>query len=236
MRHPPRTAPRRNAGFTLIELLVAALIMAVMAGLGWRGLDSVAQGRDTARTRMHAAERLSLTMRQMADDLAAAADEGAALPAVSLAGNGDLLIVRRAPQAMGEDMRAWPGASLPPDAGWLQVARWGLRGSRWMRWASAPTASRGALLAAMQSPQGTAIEALPDITDMRVLVYRYAGIGILQQSGSWSNPYTSANSAAGSNPAFASLRTPAALRLTLQSAAPDLQGTIMREFLLENRQ
>ena len=236
MRPRPPAALRRHAGFTLIELLVAALILAVMAGLGWRGLDSVAQGRDTARTRMHAAERLSLAMRQMADDLAAATDEGADLPAVSLAGNGDLLIVRRAPQAMGADMRAWPGANLPPDAGWLQVARWGLRDGHWMRWASTPSASRGALLAAMQSAQGTAIEALPDITDMRVLVYRYAGIGILQQSGSWSNPYTSANSAASSNPAFASLRTPAALRLTLQSAASDLQGTIMREFLLENRQ
>jgi general secretion pathway protein J len=239
MRHSrshPACGKPRTAGFTLIELLVAALIMAVMAGLGWRGLDSVAQGRDAARSRMHAAERLSLAMRQMADDLAAATDAGSALPAVSLAGNGDLLIVRRAPQAMGEDIRAWPGASLPPDAGWLEVVRWGLRNGRWMRWASAPSASRGALQGAMQSPQGTAVEALPDITDMRVLVYRYAGIGILQQSGSWVNPYTSANAASGSNPAFAPLRTPAALRITLQSAAPDLPGTIMREFLLENRQ
>ncbi len=230
MRRPPR-----SAGFTLIELLVAALILAVMAGLGWRGLNSVAQGRDAASVRMHAAERLSLAMRQLADDLNAASDEGAGLPAVSLGGNGDLLIVRRAPQALGADVRAWPGAQTPLDAGMLEVARWGLRDGRWMRWASAPTALRGMLLGAMQSPQGQPLPVLTDITDVRVLVYRYAGLGLLAQTGAWVNPYTASN-ATGNSPQAIALRTPAALRLTLQSAAPDLQGMIMREFLLENRQ
>ncbi len=225
----------RGAGFTLIELLVAALIMAVMAALSWRGLDSVAQGRDAANLRLHAAERLSLGLRQMADDLNAARDEGAGLPAVSLAGNGDLLIVRRAPQALGGDVRAWPGARIPADVGLLQVARWGLRDGRWMRWASPPSASPSALLGAMQNPQGQALEVLPDITAMTVLVYRFAGLGLLAQSGAWVNPYTAADGT-GDSPQAAALRTPSALRLTLQSATPDLQGTITREFLLENRQ
>lgn len=232
---PPHPQRSRSAGFTLIELLVAALILAVMAGLGWRGLNSVAQGRDAANIRMHAAERLSLGLRQLADDLNAASDEGTGLPAVSMSGNGDLLIVRRAPQALGGDVRAWPGAQIPANAGMLEVVRWGLRDGRWMRWASLPSATRSALLGAMQSPQGQALEVLPDITAMTVLVYRFAGLGLLAQSGAWVNPYTAANDT-GNNPQAAALRTPAALRLTLQSAAPDLQGTIVREFLLENRQ
>ncbi|MBW4046541.1 MAG: prepilin-type N-terminal cleavage/methylation domain-containing protein [Proteobacteria bacterium] len=227
--------PPRSAGFTLIELLVAALILAVMAGLGWRGLNSVAQGRDAASVRMHAAEQLSLAMRQLGDDLNAASDEGTGLPAVSLGGNGDLLIVRRAPQALGADVRAWPGAQTPLDAGLLQVVRWGLLDGSWMRWASAPTALRGMLLGAMQSPQGQPLAVLTNITDVRILVYRYAGLGLLAQTGAWVNPYTASN-ATGNSPQAIALRTPAALRLTLQSAAPDLQGMIMREFLLENRQ
>ena len=35
-----------DAGFTLIELLVAISLMAVVAVLGWRGLDSIANTRD----------------------------------------------------------------------------------------------------------------------------------------------------------------------------------------------
>ncbi|MGE0072697.1 MAG: type II secretion system protein J, partial [Thiomonas sp.] len=49
----------RPAGFTLIELLVAVTILAVVAALGWRGLDTVARSRDDARRDLDVSARLA---------------------------------------------------------------------------------------------------------------------------------------------------------------------------------
>ncbi len=226
----------RTRGFTLIELLIAIVVLAIMAALAWRGLDAVARARDAALERSRAADRLSLSLRQLDADLRAARDEGAALPAVSLAGNGDLLIVRRAPEALGGDPRAWPPNGTPADAGLMEVARWGLRGGRWMRWASTPSASPRVLAAAMQAPQGSGLALLPGVEEAKFLVFRYAGIGLLSQSGAWVSPYTASSGGHGNDAVALTLRTPAALRVTLRLAAPPLRGTVSREILIENRQ
>ena len=42
----------KQQGFTLIELLIAITLMAVMAGLGWRGLDGLMRSRDINQTRV----------------------------------------------------------------------------------------------------------------------------------------------------------------------------------------
>ena len=42
---------RTQHGFTLIELLVGISIMALMAVLGWRGLDGMARAQETTRQR-----------------------------------------------------------------------------------------------------------------------------------------------------------------------------------------
>ena len=226
----------RTPGFTLIELLIAVVVLAVMAALAWRGLDAVARTRDAALARSRAADRLSLSLRQLDADLRAARDEGALLPAVSLAGNGDLLIVRRAPEALGADPRSWPPHGTPADAGLVEVARWGLRGGNWMRWASTPSASPGPVAAAMQAPQGPGLALLPGVAEVKFLVFRYAGIGLLTQSGAWVNPYTASGGGNGNDPVAMTLRTPAALRVTLRIGAAPLRGTLTREFLIENRQ
>ena len=36
----------KNHGFTLVEVLIAIAIMAVLAGLGWRGIDVMTRSRD----------------------------------------------------------------------------------------------------------------------------------------------------------------------------------------------
>jgi general secretion pathway protein J len=222
---------RRTRGFTLLELLVAAMVLAVMAALSWRGLDGVARGRDAMRASSAASAQLALCMQQLRADVDAGHDAGRDLPAVSVAANGDLLIVRRAPGSV-----ATLDGQPPRDAGLLQVVRWGLRDGVWRRWSSAPQGQRGALLAAMRQPSGSGLPMLDGIGSVRFLVFRYAGSGLLQQSGAWVNPYTAADTAASSPVQNAALRTPAGLRVTLKCAGGALRGTIVRAFLLENRQ
>lgn len=239
-------APRRRGmprGFTLIELLVAVTILAVVAALGWRGLDAVARSRDDASRAFTASSRLADGMQQLGDDLRHAASQGVGLPAVSVLG-GNLLIVRRPPQPLGGELRADTSANLglPPDAGALQVVRWAVQDGALKRSASDPTDNRAALLAALQNPAAPLLTILPGVTTMQVQFYRYAGIGLLQQSGAWVNPGTAANTAApvaaASAAALAVLNTnattPAAVRLQLQLVGGAFAGMLQRDFLLDD--
>ncbi|MEW6558891.1 MAG: prepilin-type N-terminal cleavage/methylation domain-containing protein [Pseudomonadota bacterium] len=252
MRTPSGSAPawrRRRAGFTLIELLVAVTILAVVAALGWRGLDAVARSRDEASQAFTASSRLADGLQQLGDDLRHAAAQGAGLPAVSVIG-GNLFIVRRPVQPLGGDVRANAEAQLglPPQAGDLQVVRWTVQDGALKRSASAPTDSRAELQSAVQNPTAPLLTILPGVADMQIQFYRYAGIGLLQQSGAWVNPGTSANantttpiasaSAAATSiitPA-ANAATPAAVRLRLQLTAPPLTGELQRDFLLDDHE
>lgn len=241
----------RSAGFTLIELLVAVTILAIVAALGWRGLDAVAQSRDAARSAFDSSSRLADGMQQLGDDLRNASSAGSGLPAVSVLGGG-LFIVRRPPQPLGGDLRADTGAGtgLPPDSGLLQVVRWSLREGALVRSASPPSGSRAVLQAAMQNPVAPGLAILPGVVDMQIQFYRYAGIGLLQQSGAWVNPGTAAN-ASGTAPAAAassaaaaaataqlaaSATTPAAVRVRLQFSGKPLAGVLQRDFLLDDRE
>lgn len=71
--HPEtRPVPRRRAagrGFTLIELLVACALMAVLALLSWRGLDSIIQTRERLVVASDELRSLTLAFAQMDEDL-----------------------------------------------------------------------------------------------------------------------------------------------------------------------
>lgn len=58
-----------SRGFTLLELLVAVSLMAVLAVLCWRGLDSVIRARDTITASSDELRALTVTFTQMEDDL-----------------------------------------------------------------------------------------------------------------------------------------------------------------------
>jgi general secretion pathway protein J len=66
------TRPSPQQGFTLLELLVAVTLMAIVALLGWRGLDAVIAARDDITRNTDRLRALSLALGQIEDDLRAA--------------------------------------------------------------------------------------------------------------------------------------------------------------------
>ena len=58
----------KNSGFTLIELLVAISILAIVAVLGWRGLDSIVRSREVLTSELEQTRGLQLTFAQLQSD------------------------------------------------------------------------------------------------------------------------------------------------------------------------
>jgi len=58
----------RTRGFTLIELLVAISIMAIVAVLGWRGLDTIIRSRVSLNEELERTRGLQLAFAQMQSD------------------------------------------------------------------------------------------------------------------------------------------------------------------------
>jgi general secretion pathway protein J len=63
-----RRLPARQRGFTLVELLVAISILAIVAVLGWRGLDSIMRARSSLTTQMEVTRGMQLAFAQLQSD------------------------------------------------------------------------------------------------------------------------------------------------------------------------
>jgi len=66
--HRLHSTSARVKGFTLIELLVAITIMAIIAVLGWRGLDSIVRARVSLNADLEQMRGLQLAFAQMQRD------------------------------------------------------------------------------------------------------------------------------------------------------------------------
>ena len=73
-------------GFTLIEVLVALLVMAIMAGMAWRGIDVLVRSRDSAETRLAQTARLHTVLAQWEADLRAVQDSHSLVEPVAFDG------------------------------------------------------------------------------------------------------------------------------------------------------
>ena len=62
------TRTQRQAGFTLVELLVAIAILAIVAVLGWRGLDGIVRARVALTDQMETTRGMQLAFAQMQSD------------------------------------------------------------------------------------------------------------------------------------------------------------------------
>ncbi|HEY8023980.1 MAG TPA: prepilin-type N-terminal cleavage/methylation domain-containing protein [Burkholderiaceae bacterium] len=61
---------RAVSGFTLIELLVAIGVLAIVAVLGWRGLDGIMRARTVLTSQLEETRGMQLTFAQMQSDCA----------------------------------------------------------------------------------------------------------------------------------------------------------------------
>lgn len=122
-------------GFTLIELLVAIGVMALMAGLTWRGLDGMTRAQDQVQARADKLLTLQAGLAQWTADL----DAIQALPgfeAINWDGRA-LRLTRRASTDQG---------------GTVSVVAWTRRDiggtGYWIRWQSPPLSTRAQLQSA----------------------------------------------------------------------------------------
>lgn len=90
-----RLSKKNVRGFTLVELIVAITILALVAVLGWRGLDGIVRSRVALTAEMEQTRDMQLTFAQLQSDCAqlAPASEMRGRPTLS-ASQDRLLMVR----------------------------------------------------------------------------------------------------------------------------------------------
>ncbi len=223
MKHAHRLAPYvRQRGFTLVELLVALAILAMMAGLSWRGLDSMARAHEQLQQRADAVLTLQAGLSQWSADLDALV-QLPQTPALDWDGRA-LRITRR--------------STASPGAGLLVVA-WSRRNvdgtGQWLRWQSPPLMSRGALQAAwLQAAQWA---QNPGEADKRYEV-RVAALEQWQvfyyRGDAWTNPLSSDGQTAtkGDKTSTPEVTLPDGVRLVLTLPANGaIGGTLTHDWV-----
>lgn len=181
--HRVKLAPQQQ-GFTLIELLIAITLMAVMAGLGWRGLDGLMRSRDINQTRVDQTAVLQTVLAQWRSDL----DHMTPVPSISdvgLAWDGQTLrFTRRAstPLADGGEAGLW-------------VVAWTRRDGRWWRWQSPALQDRRGLSEAWTRAERWGKNASADDQNFETPLVAIEQWQISHFRGNaWINPLSSATS------------------------------------------
>ena len=103
MKQLRATTPGR--GFTLVELLVAISILAIVAVLGWRGLDGVVRARITLTAQIEATRGMQLAFAQMQSDAEHLSDANTVQGRPTLLAANDSLIMVRNVYQEGEPAR-----------------------------------------------------------------------------------------------------------------------------------
>ena len=222
---PQRATGRRHRGFTLIELLVALAVMAMLALLSWRSLDSMNRAQSLTQSRSDQVLRLQAALGQWRADLDALVDTGE-VDALSFDGRV-LRMTRRdstegGVQSPGLRVVAWTRMAAP--LGDAVVPQW-------QRWQSAPLRQRSELARAWTRAQQWGLgEKQGENADPRDTSLALVPIDQWQLSyhrgATWGNPLSSVGNEAG-----VQVRTdssvPNGVRLTLSlSPGQGLSGAL----------
>jgi general secretion pathway protein J len=211
-------------GFTLVEVLVALLVLALMAGMAWQGVDGIVRTRSASQARLEQTLRLNSVLGQWEKDLAAVQETGA-VPALVFDG-ATLRLTRRVDTgtSSGVQVVTW---TLRPDAA----------GTPWLRWAGPVVTQIAALQDSwMQSQQLPGndpgqLHTLEGLSGWQ-MYYFYAN------GNTWSNAQSSGNVAApalGASAPVVQSTLPAGVRIVLSFApGSGFGGPLTRDTLVQN--
>jgi general secretion pathway protein J len=123
----------RHLGFTLVEVMVALVLMAVVSGLAWQGLDAMMRTRDITRENVDRTLKLSRVIGQLEQDVAAMHSTSP--------GTGKSRLIPRPVAFDGSSLRI----VRRTDDG-LQIVVWALRDGVLQRWAGPSVVTGDALI------------------------------------------------------------------------------------------
>lgn len=177
------TTRRHKQGFTLIELLIAISVMAVMAVLSWRGLDSMVRAQARVHSHSAAAQALQAGLAQWSADLDSAMPVGNH-PGIDW--DGRVLRVTRSITA--------PGTNI------LVVVAWARREihseGQWLRWQSPPVRTQAGLHQAWAQAELWAENPGDDLKALQVSIIPLQTWKIFFfRDNAWSNPLSDSDRA-----------------------------------------
>lgn len=220
-QRPASDGHRGAAGFTLVEVLVALLVMALMAGMAWRGVDGIVRTRDASQARLDRTLRLNTVVAQWEQDLMAIQDS-AALPQSLTCDGATVRLARRTPT--GLQIVAW---SLRPDPA----------GANWVRWASPAVTMTADLQQSWATSQQLlgdepgSIRALTGLSQWQVYFYQGNGWANCQSTGNFvASAASAASAASGISLPANRIALPSGVRLVLSFApGSGVDGSLVRD-------
>lgn len=207
---------RWRSGFTLVEMIVAISILALVAVLGWRGLDSIVRTRVALTAELEQTRGMQLTFAQLQNDCRQIAPAMLLGKRPSVLATPDRLLMVRLVLADQQPTR-------------LQVVVYRLQDGVLMRQEALPTRDLAALDATWQAAFGNSvsnIRAVPLQSDIALMQVRlWASDG-----QNWQQAGTTPVSTGVQEPSGKDIGTWSGLEVTLQMRGHD--GKIVKTFLL----
>src|SRR5450830_887766 len=127
------------AGFTLIELLVAISILAIVALMGWRGLDGIVRARVALNAELEQTRGMQLTFAQLQNDCLQLASSTVLGTRVPLFVQNDRLILARSVYIENQPLIVGPSLYIENQPARLEVVQYRLRNGLLTRWESPQT-------------------------------------------------------------------------------------------------
>lgn len=209
----PPHSPVHTRGFTLVELLVAISILAIVAVLGWRGLDGVVRARVTLTAQIEATRGMQLAFAQLQSDAEHLSDAGTVQGRPTLLAANDSLIMVRNVYQESEPAR-------------MQVVSYRVIDSVLQRRESTATRDLIALDAMWKAATSGTDTTAPVVLQAEVQAMTI----LLWQNNAWVPPAMVMTSNPNSNSPNASALTPEGLQVALQ--VKNVQAALIKSFLL----